>query len=141
MTQLLGYAAPVDEKTEALRWRAWQAYHQLPYADDGRLPSQRSLEVGPDGEQVLPNGTFTKLFRGRLKRPGPEIQRKVAEVLRVDRDWLWEGRGAGPLIVRGAGPLPKVSRSVPVVSDGGREGSALRQAGTRSVSEIPRKRR
>lgn len=136
MTQQLGYVATVDEDREALRWRAWQAYHQLPFEDDGRLPSQRSLEEGK-----LPNGTFTKLFRGRLKRPGPVVQRLVAEALRVDRDWLWEGKGAGPVMLRGAGPLPKLTHSVPVVSDGGDERAALKSGGVRDISEIPRKRR
>ena len=137
MTQLVGYDGFVDEDREALRWRAWQAYHQLPFEDDGRLPSQRSLEDG----QELSNGTLTKLFRGRLVRPGPAVQRKVAIALRVDRDWLWEGKGAGPVIVRGAGPLPKLTHDVPVVSDGGLEGAALRNTGSRQISEIPRKRR
>lgn len=138
MTQLVGYDASVDDADrEALRWRAWQAYHQLPFEDNGRLPSVRSLERDFD----LPNSTFTKLFRGRLIRPGPKVARGVAMALRVDATWLWEGRGAGPNMVRGAGPLPKLTHDVPIVSDGGLEGSAIRSAGSRQVSEIPRKRR
>lgn len=119
----LGYDAGVDPSDrDAIRWRAWLAYHQLPYTDDGRLPPQRQLEKANE----LPNSTLTKLFRGRLIRPGPTVSRRTAAALRVDPDWLWEGKGSGPATVRGAPPLPKVrTKKVPVLSDGGREGSTV----------------
>src|SRR5687768_10105044 len=101
----LVYIPVVDsEDRDAIRWRAWLAYHQLPYGDNGRLPPQRKLER----EHGLKNSTLTKLFRGRLVRPGPKVSRRVAVALRADADWLWEGKGSGPPTVRGIPPLPKV---------------------------------
>lgn len=137
--QLIGYDQVVDQADrEALRWRAWLAYHQLPYEDNGELPKKRALERTFE----IPNSTFTKLFRGRLHRPGPKVSRRIAAALRVEPDWLWEGKGSGPPTVRGAPPLPKVGNRVPVpiVSDGGREGSALKTAGFRHEPVIHRKR-
>lgn len=137
MTQQFEYSANVDASDrDALRWRAWVAYHQLPYEDNGELPKKRALERAHD----LPNSTFTKLFRGRLIQPGPKIARRVAAALRVDPDWLWEGKGPGPETVRGAPRLPKLSVPVPIVSDGGAEGTAIRSAGVRQVRVIRRKR-
>lgn len=134
----LGYAADVDpEDSDAIRWRAWLAYHQLPYGDDGRLPPQRKLER----ENGLKNSTLTKLFRGRLVRPGPKVNRRVAVALCVDADWLWEGRGSGPPTTRGVPPLPKIKRRVPFVSDGGLEGSALKSGSFRDVHDIRRRGR
>lgn len=135
-----GYSATVDEEDlEALRWRAWLAYHQLPYGEDGRLPSYRSLEESV--EPKLPNATLAKMFRGKKKRPGRLMANKIAKVLRVEPEWLWEGRGSGPPTVRGAPPLPKVKRRVPVISDGGLEGSGLKGGNFRELPDIRRSRR
>lgn len=138
MTQPLRYDAIVETPDRAaLRWRAWLAYHQLPYEDNGELPKKRALERAYE----LPNSTFTKLFRGRLIQPGPKVARRIAEALRVEPEWLWEGAGSGPSTVRGAPPLPKLHVVVPVVSDGGTEGAAIKSAGFRQVRVIRKKKR
>jgi hypothetical protein len=141
MPQVSGYDRRVDQSDrEALRWRAWVAYQQLPYEDNGELPKKRAIERAFG----LPNSTFTKLFRGRLIQPGPSVARRIAAALRVDPDWLWEGKGSGPATVRGVPPLPKISDggvTVPVISDGGREGTALQDAGFRQIRVIRRGRR
>lgn len=70
----------------------------LAMASENRSPTRTEREAG------LQRGYMTQLKSGKIRSPGPETIRQLADYLRVSYEWLAIGRG--PMRAEGWAPSP-----------------------------------